>query len=126
MEALRAFDWPGNVRQLARIVERAIALSPGPAIVLADLPQEITRAYVELSGAAPVGDLTLREWSGRYARLVLDRCSGNKRRACDILGISYHTLQSYLDYPASAETAVANATCDAMLEVEARLHEQAS
>lgn len=126
MEALRAFEWPGNVRQLARVVERAIALSPGPAIVLADLPQEITRPYAELTGAAHSEDLTLREWSSRYARLVLDRCSGNKRRACDILGISYHTLQSYLDHHGSAETAIATAKREAMLEVEARLHEQAS
>ena len=30
--------------------------------------------------------------------MVLERCQGNKRRACDILDISYHTLQSHLDY----------------------------
>ena len=44
-----------------------------------------------------VEDGTLRGWSRRYAKLVLDRCDGNKRRACDVLDISYHTLQSLLD-----------------------------
>ena len=104
VEALRAYEWPGNVRQLARVVERAIALSPGPAILLADLPQEISRPYADVAGSLDRTELTLRDWSSRYARLVLDRCHGNKRRACDILGISYHTLQSYLDHqePASA------------------------
>ena len=52
---------------------------------------------------------TLRAWSSRYARLVLDRCQGNKRQACGVLQISYHTLQSYLTFPvhepAAQETA---------------------
>ena len=34
-----------------------------------------------------------------YARLVLERCDGNKREACRVLDISYHTLQSYLRFP---------------------------
>jgi hypothetical protein len=33
---------------------------------------------------------------------VLERCGGNKRRACDVLNISYHTLQGHLDYQTSA------------------------
>ena len=40
----------------------------------------------------------MRAWRSRYARLVLQRCDDNKRRACDVLGISYHTLQGYLRY----------------------------
>ena len=40
----------------------------------------------------------MRAWGSRYARLVLQRCGDNKRRACDVLGISYHTLQAYLRY----------------------------
>ncbi len=40
----------------------------------------------------------MRAWGSRYARLVLQRCADNKRRACEVLGISYHTLQSYLEY----------------------------
>ena len=43
-------------------------------------------------------DESLRAWCSRYARLVLERCHGNKRRACDVLDISYHTLQAHLDY----------------------------
>jgi len=36
-------------------------------------------------------------------RMTLARCQGNKRRACHVLDISYHTLQSYLQYAASSE-----------------------
>ena len=39
---------------------------------------------------------TMRECGSRYARLILDRCGYNKRKACRELGISYHTLRDYL------------------------------
>ena len=94
MEALVAYDWPGNVRQLGRVIERVVALAPGPDVAPSDLPREIASPF---EAAAPREDSTLRGWSRRYARLVLERCDGNKRRACDILDISYHTLQSLLD-----------------------------
>lgn len=42
---------------------------------------------------------TLRAWTRRYAQLVLQRCKSNKRQACQVLGISYHTLQTYLRDP---------------------------
>ena len=40
----------------------------------------------------------MRAWGSRYARLVLERCKQNKREACKVLDISYHTLNSYLKY----------------------------
>jgi transcriptional regulator with PAS, ATPase and Fis domain len=99
VEAMVAFDWPGNVRQLGRVLERAVALSPGPAIELGDLPTDISKEYHDMQGTAGP-DESLRSWCGRYVRLVLDRCNGNKRRACQILDISYHTLQGHLEYDA--------------------------
>jgi transcriptional regulator with PAS, ATPase and Fis domain len=44
------------------------------------------------------GQDTLRAWGSRYVRLVLERSGRNKRKACRSLGISYHTLQAYLQY----------------------------
>jgi hypothetical protein len=41
----------------------------------------------------------MRAWGSRYARLIFERCHRNKRAACAVLGISYHTLQAYLRYP---------------------------
>jgi len=98
LEALMAYDWPGNVRQLARALERAIALAPGPAVTVTDLPAEISSDYQDLLREVPSRDDSLRAWSSRYVRLVLERCAGNKRRACEILDISYHTLQAHLEY----------------------------
>ena len=98
IEALVAYDWPGNVRQLERVMERAVALSTFPEISVADLSPEITQEYRDLTGEdqAPDFDYSLHTWTRRYARLVLDRCHGNKRQACERLDISYHTLQAYL------------------------------
>jgi transcriptional regulator with PAS, ATPase and Fis domain len=101
-EALLAYDWPGNVRQLGRVLERAIALAPESEIVLADLPDQIRREYGEVLGEASGCDDSLRAWSSRYVHLVLLRCQGNKRRACDVLDISYHTLQAHLTYSSPA------------------------
>ena len=96
LEVMGTYDWPGNVRQLGRVVERALALADGPDVTAADLPADVSRAFPEQQ-AEDTQDRTLRAWSRRYARLVLERCSGNKRRACEVLDITYHTLQSLLE-----------------------------
>src|SRR5262249_31771602 len=41
MEMLCTYRWPGNVRELQNVIERAVVLSPGPAITGADLPLEL-------------------------------------------------------------------------------------
>jgi transcriptional regulator with PAS, ATPase and Fis domain len=99
LDVLMMYDWPGNVRQLARVVERAVALAPGSEVTLADLPPDVAGSG-DLLRQIPARDESLRGWSSRYARVVLERCQGNKRRACEILDISYHTLQSLLEYRA--------------------------
>ncbi len=108
-DALRAYDWPGNVRELQRVIERAVALSMTGRITLEDLPARVTGDYVERLQPSLARDDTMRAWGSRYARLVLDRCDNNKRQACRILGISYHTLQAYLRYrrPHAERTGVA-------------------
>jgi DNA-binding NtrC family response regulator len=42
MEALQAYSWPGNVRQLENVVERAVLLSRGSTLTSEDLPPELT------------------------------------------------------------------------------------
>ena len=98
MEALMAYDWPGNVRQLERVMERALALAPPGHIQCHDLPSEITREYRTLTTGDDAGQrYDLKTWTRRYARLVFERCHGNRRIACEALGISYNTLRTYLD-----------------------------
>jgi transcriptional regulator with PAS, ATPase and Fis domain len=97
-DALMAYDWPGNVRELERLMERAVALADADTIELDDLPA-IVRGDYETIGPSLCRNDSLRAWASRYARLVLDRSAGNKRAACRVLDISYHTLQSYLRFP---------------------------
>ena len=97
-DALLSYHWPGNVRELERVMERAVALAGTPCLELDDLPPALLGAYGEvLLPSADAGE-TMRAWGSRYARLVLERCRNNKRRACRELGISYHTLQAYLEF----------------------------
>ncbi len=66
VEALVAHDWPGNIRELENVIERAVVLSDGPALTLADLPPEVrqptnsrrrTRTRLSLPVASPSGAL---------------------------------------------------------------------
>jgi transcriptional regulator with PAS, ATPase and Fis domain len=98
-EALVNHRWPGNVRELERMIERAVALSQSDIVELDDLPPSISGDHSAILGPSLHRNDTLRAWACRYARIMVERCQGNKRQACRVLGISYHTLQSYLQYP---------------------------
>jgi DNA-binding NtrC family response regulator len=98
--ALTTYEWPGNVRELERLMERAIALSESETIELDDLPPAVRSDYAASIVPSLARNDSLRAWGSRYARLMLDRCDGNKREACRVLNISYHTLQAYLRYDA--------------------------
>jgi transcriptional regulator with PAS, ATPase and Fis domain len=98
MDALLAYDWPGNVLELERVIERAVALAGGPSLELDDLPPALLAGYAEALLPSLRERSTMRGWGSRYARLVLERCRNNKRQACRELGISYHTLQAYLRF----------------------------
>ncbi len=100
-EALSSYPWPGNVRELERLVERVVALSRSDVIALEDLPAAVRGDHAAILALSLDRGETLRDWSRRYTRLVVDRCQGNKRQACRVLGITYHTLQSYLKTDAS-------------------------
>ena len=97
-DALLAYAWPGNVRELERVIERAVALAASTSVELEDLPPTLLDGYGEVLLPALHAGESMRAWGSRYARLVLERCANNKRRACRELGISYHTLQGYLRF----------------------------
>ncbi|MBM3777242.1 MAG: sigma-54-dependent Fis family transcriptional regulator [Acidimicrobiia bacterium] len=103
-EALRLYLWPGNVRELQRCMERTIALVDAPRIEVDDLPPQVRAGYADVLYPALAREETLRAWGSRYARLVFERCGRNKRLACRTLGISYHTLASYLRYGAEEDS----------------------
>jgi transcriptional regulator with PAS, ATPase and Fis domain len=95
-EALRAYQWPGNVRELQRVIERAVALAETESIELDDLPPQVRGEFAEILWPSLERGDSLRSWGTRYAQLVFERCGRNKRTACRVLDISYHTLRGYL------------------------------
>jgi Nif-specific regulatory protein len=96
VDALLAYHWPGNVRELERVMERAVALAGSGTLEVDDLPPALLNGYEDVILPSIRRRDSMRDWAGRYARLVLERCQNNKRRACRELGISYHTLQAHL------------------------------
>jgi len=105
LEVLQAYDWPGNVRELERVIEGAVTVAQSDRLTLEDLPPSVRGDYLEVLQPSLARDDTMRAWGSRYARLVLERCSGNKRHASRVLNISYHTLQAYLRYQPGARAA---------------------
>lgn len=97
-DGLMAYEWPGNVRELERMIEGAIATCDAGQISLDDLPIALRGAYGDVLMPSVHANDTMRAWGSRYARLILERCERNKRHACSVLGISYHTLNAYLKF----------------------------
>ncbi len=108
-EALRqllGYRFPGNVRELAGLVERAATLARDATIRIEDLPERV-RTNPAGDTAAPGGEVavrlreeqweTLEELESRYIRQVLAFTEGNKQRAARILGIGRKTLYRKLD-----------------------------
>jgi DNA-binding NtrC family response regulator len=109
-EAMQVYDWPGNVRELERLIEGAVSLASSDRITINDLPDALRTDCSEALRESLARNDSMRAWGARYARLVLDRCQQNKRRACRVLDISYHTLVAYLQWkPCEAAVDAANA-----------------
>jgi DNA-binding NtrC family response regulator len=97
LEALEAYPWHGNVRELENIIERIVALSEGELISLRDLPANVTRSYLEGSSTAvtPAGiDMvqTINEIEKKMIAEALQLTGGVKARAAIMLNINRTTL----------------------------------
>jgi two-component system, NtrC family, response regulator AtoC len=97
MDRLRAYDWPGNVRQLENVVARALALNATGIVTPGDFPEPIGDASPLKGGIGLTGDVpTLDELSRRYAAQVLQHTGGNKSEAARLLGVDRKTLYKLL------------------------------
>ncbi len=97
---LTNYPFPGNVRELRNVLERALVLEPGPELTLSLL--ETLREPVE--GSAPAGSFVvtgdprpLEEIEKRYVRHVLGLLGGRRVEAARILGLSYPTFLKRLE-----------------------------
>lgn len=91
MACLVAYDWPGNVRELENAIERAVALSSGPILQIADLPSNLQFGS---SDRFPEKDevMPLEELERRAILRALRESNGDKLAAARLLGIGKTTL----------------------------------
>ncbi len=95
MARLAAYPWPGNVRQLENVLERAVTLAGGPVLLAEDL--ELEPASAPAAGPTlPASAMSLDEVKHWYVRRVLEAEGGNKQRAAEILGVDRRTLYRLL------------------------------
>jgi DNA-binding NtrC family response regulator len=98
-EALNAYTFPGNVRELENAMTRAVALCSGGIVTLDCLPPNISARYGEsLSSADAASSIvadrpTIEELERRYLKLTLTEVNGNRRRAAAVLGVNRRTIQ---------------------------------
>lgn len=99
MKMLIAYDWPGNIRELKNVVERAIILSGSKLTVL---PEHLTACATHIT--VPHGfslafddEPALEEIEKKYLGLLLKRYSGHRTKIAKILGISERSVYRMLD-----------------------------
>lgn len=94
LAVLKSYEFPGNVRELANTIERAVIVSDGIRIELSDLPEAI-RA-VALLQQKHQGRQSLAQVEAEYVAATLQATRGNKTEAARILGISRKNLYERL------------------------------
>ncbi|MBW1713531.1 MAG: sigma-54-dependent Fis family transcriptional regulator [Deltaproteobacteria bacterium] len=92
MALLMDYDFPGNIRELENLIERAVTLSRGQTISPTDLPEEVRRKGLTVGPEDQTNLLNLEEVECQHIKQILLRTGGNKTRAAEILGIDRVSL----------------------------------
>ncbi len=101
LDLLCAHSWPGNIRQLESVVERAVLLSEGETIHMEDLPLEIR--HQTAPAARPYGfeippdGIDIEEFERQLIVQAMERSTWVIAKAARLLGLTYRTLQYRLE-----------------------------
>jgi len=102
LNALVAYDWPGNIRELNNLIQRALTLTQGPQITLLDLGEKFSAqpdapADGFLIGELPADGFSLEHCLERlerhYIEAALVRTNGHLTRAAELLGTTFRSLR---------------------------------
>jgi len=97
MNQFMEYDWPGNIRELQNIIERAVVLAGKKKILSAEdfeflkIPSHTIKNNSNLQAG-----ITLAEMEKNIILKTLEHCDGNKTKAAETLGISVRTLRNKL------------------------------
>jgi DNA-binding NtrC family response regulator len=92
LEILTSYSYPGNVRELENIMERAVALAGQETIELKDLPFDLQQMEIHTFRRRENQLLTLEEREKEYIQWILQQMDGNKSRTAEVLGIDRVSL----------------------------------
>jgi two-component system response regulator PilR (NtrC family) len=102
LECLESYDWPGNVRQLENVIERAVALETSEQIQPESLPAEVRRGAIEgdqLDIALPEGGIDLEQhleiMRRRYMQEAMNRSGHVQTRAAELLGMTFRSFRYF-------------------------------
>ena len=102
LEALERYHYPGNVRELENLIERAVTLAQGDKITLACLPETVLArpepvAQGRISAEGVDLDALLARYEGSLLREALEKAGGVKKKAAMLLGISFRSFRYRLE-----------------------------
>jgi two-component system response regulator PilR (NtrC family) len=103
MRRLESYEFPGNVRELENIIERAVALSSSSLIGVSDLPEvKVPKiATPQPPAVLPSEGVDLDQLVSDYERTwvlrALEQTGGVRKRAATLLGISFRSLRYRLE-----------------------------
>ena len=99
MAVLEAYPWPGNIRELENVLERAMVLGSGPVIDVDALPANLRQTsggssiVVDLPAGGVDLEATLARIEQRYIEMALERTSGVQTRAAELLKVSFRQFR---------------------------------
>jgi transcriptional regulator with PAS, ATPase and Fis domain len=102
IDKLTSYNWPGNIRELSNIIERAVILRTGdeihPSTLIKTTVSEPVNGVIHLTHKNCIRNnfTTLKLMEENHIRLALDQVSGNYTQAAKLLGISRSTLMRKL------------------------------
>ena len=104
LNILLGYAYPGNIRELENIIERAVIMETGSTLSADSLPPILTRPAAVANGAdlqLPADGLdleeTLTELERRFIHQALERCGHNKTQAAKLLGLSFRSFRYRLE-----------------------------
>jgi two-component system NtrC family response regulator len=101
LDVLLKYDYPGNVRELEHLIERAVILGSDSLLTTDDLPANVRRLKSESTIHRTIKTESLNEQLDSFGQEIilatLQKTGGNQRQAAELLGISERNLRYKLE-----------------------------